>query len=174
MAGNDNAVVTVDLSKVVKQGILMKKGRFYGSQKRYFYLEDFYLKYGDKEGKARKCIDLSIGNGEQEVTLSENKKKTRVFKLHCIDPDTQKFTLLRLKAETKGSRDEWVKLIQQAIEPYSKKAPKNLDNETISPSTVGNNNQLKHLINKQKSITLNQISEQIIKNRENLNSKITS
>ena len=49
----------------------MKKGRFYGSQKRYFYLEDFYLKYGDKEGKARKCIDLSLGNGEQEVTLSE-------------------------------------------------------------------------------------------------------
>jgi hypothetical protein len=42
----------------------MKKGRFYGSQKRYFYLEDFYLKYGDKEGKPRKCIDLSQGNGE--------------------------------------------------------------------------------------------------------------
>lgn len=61
---NDNVVVTVDLSKVTKQGILMKKGRFYGSQKRYFYLEDFYLKYGDKEGKARKCIDLSQGNGE--------------------------------------------------------------------------------------------------------------
>jgi hypothetical protein len=55
--------VQVDFSKVVKQGILMKKGRFYGSKKRYFYLEDFYLKYGDKEGKARKCIDLSQGNG---------------------------------------------------------------------------------------------------------------
>ena len=61
---HDSAVVTVDHSKVTKQGILMKKGRFYGSQKRYFYLEDFYLKYGDKEGKPRKCIDLSQGNGE--------------------------------------------------------------------------------------------------------------
>ena len=89
----------------------MKKGRFYGSQKRYFYLEDFYLKYGDKEGKPRKIIDLSQGGGEQEVTLSDNSKKIRVLKLHCIDPETLKFTVLRLKAENKVERDEWVSLL---------------------------------------------------------------
>jgi hypothetical protein len=66
----------------------MKKGRFYGSKKRYFYLEDFYLKYGDKEGKARKCIDLSQGNGETEVMLSDNKKKVKVIKVHCVDSDS--------------------------------------------------------------------------------------
>lgn len=120
----DSAVVTVDLSKVTKQGILMKKGRFYGSQKRYFYLEDFYLKYGDKEGKARKCIDLSQGNGEQEVTLSDNKKKIKILKIHCIDPESLKFTVLRLKAENKVERDEWVECIQRAIEPFSKRSPK--------------------------------------------------
>lgn len=171
---DSNAVVTVDLSKVVKQGILMKKGRFYGSQKRYFYLEDFYLKYGDKEGKARKCIDLSQGGGEQEVTLSDNSKKIRVLKLHCIDPETQKFTVLRLKAENKVERDEWVSFLKKAIEPFTKKTTqKSIPEENKTPAS-NSSSQLKHLINKQKSITLNQISEQILKNRENLNSKITA
>lgn len=152
---DSNAVVTVDLSKVVKQGILMKKGRFYGSQKRYFYLEDFYLKYGDKEGKARKCIDLSQGGGEQEVTLSDNSKKIRVLKLHCIDPETQKFTVLRLKAENKVERDEWVSFLKKAIEPFTKKTTqKSIPEENKTPAS-NSSSQLKHLINKQKSITLN-------------------
>ena len=151
----------------------MKKGRFYGSQKRYFYLEDYYLKYGDKEGKARKCIDLSIGGGEQEVTLSKKKKKVTVIKLHCIDPETNKFTVLRLKAESKNERDEWISCLNQAIEPFTKKSPKQQVEEIKTP-VANTNSHLKHLINKQKTITLNQISEQILKNRENLNSKISA
>jgi hypothetical protein len=101
----------------------MKKGRFYGSKKRYFYLEDFYLKYGDKEGKARKCIDLSQGNngGSTEVTLSDNKKKVKVIKVHCVDPDTGKFTLIRLKAENREERDEWFECLKRAIAPFAKK-----------------------------------------------------
>ena len=152
----------------------MKKGRFYGSKKRYFYLEDFYLKYGDKEGKVRKCIDLSLGEGQQEVTLSDNTKKNRVLKLHCIDPETQKFTVLRLKAENKVERDEWVSLLKKAIEPFTKKSTQKSIVEEVKTPVSNTNSQLKHLINKQKTITLNQISEQILKNRENLNSKITA
>ena len=86
--------------------------------------EPCYLKYGDKEGagKVRKCIDLSKGEGEQEVIIPEvTKGKMKNFKLKAVDPETNKLTSFKLKAENKVERDEWVDFLRKALLPYSKK-----------------------------------------------------
>ncbi len=90
------------------------------------------MKYGDKEGanKVRKCIDLSKGDGEQEVLLPEAAKgKIKNFKLKAVDPETNKLATFRLKAENKVERDEWVEYLRKALIPYSKKMALGGDNE---------------------------------------------
>jgi hypothetical protein len=73
-----------------------------------------------------------------------------------VDPDTGKFTLIRLKAENREERDEWFECLKRAIAPYAmkKNTMKDIDNEEQKQS-YANNHHLKSLINKQKSITLN-------------------
>jgi hypothetical protein len=63
--------------------------------------------------------------------------------------------VLRLKAENKVERDEWVSFLKKAIEPFTKKTTqKSIPEENKTPAS-NSSSQLKHLINKQKSITLN-------------------
>ena len=74
--------VTIDPSKVSIQGFLQKKGYFNRYKKRYFYLERHVLKWGDKEGRPQKMVDLSEGGATRITT---NDEKIRNFKIHFYE-----------------------------------------------------------------------------------------
>jgi hypothetical protein len=63
----------VDKSKVALEGYLKKKVRLFRYKKKYYYLEEHLLKYGDKEDKVKGYIDLSIGNKTEVQESSKHK-----------------------------------------------------------------------------------------------------
>ena len=75
------------------------------------------MKWGDKEGKPEKMVDLSEG-GSTKITT--NDEKIRNFKIHFYENSKAlKHTIFKLKADNKVQRDEWVAALKKAIEPFS-------------------------------------------------------
>jgi hypothetical protein len=63
--------LTIDQGKILKEGILRKKGNHlysYRFKKKYYYLVDHYLKFGSVKGHPINQIDLSTGMVEVVVS----------------------------------------------------------------------------------------------------------
>jgi len=158
--------VTIDPSKVSIQGFLQKKGYFNRYKKRYFYLERHVLKWGDKEGRPQKMVDLSEGGATRITT---NDEKIRNFKIHFYENvKAQKHTVFRMKADNKVQRDEWVAALKMAIEPFTPQKVGDGTNTSpvgcsfqgqTAPITLTKLPTNKMHLSKQRSITLNQITE---------------
>ena len=160
----------MDHGKVSIQGFLQKKGYFNRYKKRYFYLERHLLKWGDKEGRPQKMVDLSQ-DGATRITI--NDEKIRQFKIHFFESaKAQKHTVFKMKADNKVQRDEWVAALKKAIEPFIQKNPEHSSQPMGSGSQVNTPITLTKLpinkmnLSKQRSITLNQITEQLVKSKE--------
>ena len=104
----------------------------YGHKKRYFYLEEHYLKYGKFEGKPiKRVFDLSEGVSE---VIPSPKYKTQ-FKV-LVQVGGRKLKL-KLKADTDADRDKWISAIRQAIEKYGGQAPWNyVQPANLSPAEL--------------------------------------
>lgn len=104
--------ITVDKSKVALEGYLRKKKNLIGYKKKYYYLEEHLLKYGDKEDKVKGYIDLSIGN---MTKVQESSKYKTQFKVLYMDLHKGRQEKIKLKAENKVQRDEWVNNLANVI-----------------------------------------------------------
>lgn len=63
--------LSIDPSKVSKEGMLRKKGNHlysYRFKKKYYYLEEYTLKFGSLKGQPTNKIDLSTGMVEVSVS----------------------------------------------------------------------------------------------------------
>ena len=156
----------VDKAMVEREGYLQKKGNvFSGFQRKYFYLEDSFLKYGKRQNNPSSCMDLR----DALVTL---KKNTRTqFK---IKTRKQK---LKLKAESEDERLQWVTAISaktgkvpQLYSPNNRGSGENTAGFKIAGLTPSGampggrlndqkSGRLSKALKNQKSITLTQISD---------------
>ena len=91
------------------------------------------LKWGDKEGKPQKQVDLSEGGATRITT---NDEKIRNFKIHFLESNkAQKHTVFGMKADNKVQRDEWVAALKKAIEPFTASSGANISPVGLNNST---------------------------------------
>jgi PH domain len=112
---NKGVELTVDPSKVTREGYLRKKGNHlysYRFKKKYFYLEEYLLKFGTSQDKPSQLIDLRVPN--TEVTVS-SKYKTQFKIIYSLKARKNK---LKLKADSESDRDQWVVALRKVVEQY--------------------------------------------------------
>ena len=101
-----NNALVIDPAKIVKKGLLYKKGNLF---KRYkdqylFYLEDpCYLKYGKKDKPLSSYVDLT------QASIQVNNKNKTKFKV--VTPKNT----VSLRAESASEREQWITAIKSLI-----------------------------------------------------------
>ena len=159
----------VDAAKVQLEGFLFKKGSYlykYRNNKKYFYLEEHMLKFGKKVGRPTNALDLRVGDVEVSV---DPKYKTQ-FKIILLSSKTK----IKLKGENEQDRDKWVEALRKAIDLYGGQTPEGGSSLKSPFPRGGPQSNGKLGLYKQKSITLNQISEQLLKYKEQLDDRVAA
>lgn len=134
---------------IILEGYLRKKGNHlysYRFKKKYFYLDDRSLRFGDKKDEPTASVDLATGNVEVAVS-SQYRTQFKV-----IFPHKGHFEKLRLKADSEAERDEWVGALRKVVEQHR------LESDPQQPR-YPNSGLNKHL-------TLNYISDSLLQYKD--------
>jgi len=112
---------------VTREGYLRKKGNHvysYRFKKKYFYLEDHYLKFGSSQDRPHNQIDVGMGH----VEIAESQKYKTQFKIiFFVNGRRDK---LKLKADNEQDRNQWVESLRKVITKY---ASNNANSDQFTP-----------------------------------------